>query len=59
MRSTALRQLRIDKMAEFVPDGHKYGVRWTSPWGPGLNDKSLGFSETGFVVSIKGGGQNR
>ena len=43
-------------MAEFVPDGHKYGVRWTSPWGPGLNDKSLGFSETGFVVSIKRGG---
>ena len=42
-------------MAEFVPDGHKYGFRWATPWGPGNNDKSLGFSETGFVVSIGGG----
>lgn len=40
---------------EFTPDGHKYGFRWASPWGPGSNDKSLGFSETGFVVSIGGG----
>ena len=42
-------------MAEFVADGHKYGLKWSSPWGPGSNDKSLGFSEVGFVVSMGGG----
>lgn len=48
-------------MAEFVADGHKYGLRWAAPWGAaqhtyGGDTRNLFFGNTTFVVSIGGGG---
>lgn len=46
-------------MAEFVPDGHKYGIRYKVPWGAHYTTYSCGiqyFSNVQFVVSMGGGG---
>ena len=50
-------------MAEFVGDGHKYGLKWAQPWGAAQNTyggdtRNLFFSNTVFVVSIGGGHQS-
>ena len=44
---------------EFVPDGHKYGLRWAAPWGAAQNTyggdtKNLFFSQVVFVASVEG-----
>ena len=46
-------------MAEFVPDGHKYGLKWAAPWGAAQNTyggdtKNLFFSQVTFVASVEG-----
>ena len=44
---------------EFVPDGHKYGLKWAAPWGAAQNTyggdtRNLFFSQVVFVASVEG-----